>query len=331
MPIPDVGSDPLTWSGRIPLNHIHILLGIDENPHAQAELMAVAKEVYEVVADEFDAAGSIVANMLRNFTMNQRVMEEFENRLDRIPSAVKASQPTQNYLQAALHRYICREAPKFREAWERKNPNHNKTKRELYLASMTPKFPKRRRSASPPKGSEAGDETPAGPPAQTGFQYNRPYVFPNLDIQIIRADAPSQPLAIRLADFLLNQTNPMDISENGDWVDFGKANLGKLKQVLMDENYLFDKETIWMSPTPLDQLNPLTLNQAQAGEARLININLISVVQRLIQQNYPILRRPSPEPENSQRRRSPLARPNLTIIIRSGETTGKHLPHSPST
>ncbi|CAG8904597.1 unnamed protein product [Penicillium egyptiacum] len=57
------------------------------------------------------------------------------------------------------------------------------------------------------------------PEQQKKFDYCRPYIVPNSDVQIIQADHPDMPIAIRVSDFLTDRGNPQDICPDGDWVN----------------------------------------------------------------------------------------------------------------
>jgi hypothetical protein len=142
------------------------------------------------------------------------------------------------------------------------------------------------------------------------FDYSRPYIVPNGDIQIIRADHPDMLIAIRVGDFLTDRENPQDICHDGDWVNIANIKFERFKENLTQEAYLADGETIYIA-------------DPQGGEVRLTSLNFASTILRTIREHWPKFRNPSPDPLGQGNRRSPLLRPNMTIIIRDGNAKGK--------
>ncbi|KAJ5441120.1 hypothetical protein N7491_003526 [Penicillium cf. griseofulvum] len=91
-----------------------------------------------------------------------------------------------------------------------------------------------------------------------------------------------------------------DVSPDGDWINIANIRFELFKQNLIQEGFMV--------------VNP------QPGESRLTSFNLASTLLRTIREHWPRLRNPSPDPYSL--RRSPLPRPNLTIIIRGGNVKG---------
>ncbi|OKO90879.1 hypothetical protein PENSUB_13180 [Penicillium subrubescens] len=144
-------------------------------------------------------------------------------------------------------------------------------------------------------------------PSNAGFDYHRATVIPNADVQ----------------------ANIIDRSPEGDWINgpsISPAQFTVLQQHLHDEGVLEDGDSMWLCPMPMQELNVKKIESPQPGESRLINFNIAPVVDRIMSKHYPKLRCSSPEFLKGE---MPLARPSLTIIIRSDSgTRGNLLPTS---
>ena len=116
------------------------------------------------------------------------------------------------------------------------------------------------------------------------FDYNSPYVVPNADLQIIRANAPHQPIPIRPSDLLPDKTNPIDVSLDGDWVNLGIIRMDTFKQNLRDESLYLEGETIWPSSFSLNSLDltPMITAFLRDDEKRLVGMNLASAILQTI-------------------------------------------------
>ena len=162
------------------------------------------------------------------------------------------------------------------------------------------------------------------PPAVSQFEYSGPAVLPNADVQIIRANHPARPLVIRLSDLLQGQNNPNSRSSEGDWINGDHLDWNHFIRALTGAGYFNEGETLWWNPLPLSTIDQSQLDVPSAGESLLSELNMVSVIERAIVSHYPHLRNPSPDPEGTGNR-SPLLRPNFTMIVRSPGLDGKFL------
>ncbi|KAJ5545016.1 hypothetical protein N7461_007320 [Penicillium sp. DV-2018c] len=156
------------------------------------------------------------------------------------------------------------------------------------------------------------------------FDYDRAYVVPNCDAQIIRGNAAEMPIPIRLSDLLGDKGNPTSICPSGDWVNGADLDFELLRSNLTKEGFYTEGETIWLSPSELDTTIPASLLYWTPGEVRLTSLNFASSIKRMIDEHWPKLRHPSPDSSDCGER-SPLTRPSLTIIVRDSYTTGGEL------
>ena len=179
-----------------------------------------------------------------------------------------------------------------------------------------------RKPAQQPARERSDESVLKRPEQQTKFDYSRSYIVPNGDIQIIRADHPDMPIAIRVSDLLTDRGNPQEICPDGDWVNIANIEFEVFRENLIQEAYLTDGDTIWLDPHYLDQVDHRYITDPKPGEVRLASLNFASTILRTIREHPPKFRNPSPDPFQV-RRRSPLRRPNMTIIIRDGNAKGK--------
>lgn len=155
------------------------------------------------------------------------------------------------------------------------------------------------------------------------FEYNRATVFPDIDIQIIRAERPQMPLIIQLSDLLKDRN---DGSPDGNWINGASIGVTEFIDQLWQANYIKSHdETLWWNPSPLQNLDLSGITDTLGdGETRLTTLNFTSSLRRLIDTYYPNIRRPA---SAVQRGKCPLNRPSITIIIRSEEAECKSTVH----
>ncbi|KAJ5662788.1 hypothetical protein N7462_011714 [Penicillium macrosclerotiorum] len=157
------------------------------------------------------------------------------------------------------------------------------------------------------------------------FIYSRPSVIPDCDIQVIRAENPTQPLVFRCSDFLPNPSNPMDRSPEGDWINAASITMAQFDNFrvnMMSEGYLNEGDRLWLNPRPLDTVILDEMMAPQIGETRITGFNIKSTFERAISTHYPHIRCHSTQPNEM------LVRPSFTIIIRSANLTGDDLSAS---
>lgn len=152
------------------------------------------------------------------------------------------------------------------------------------------------------------------------FDFNRPSVFPNADIDIIRADDPYRPLSIRLNDLLKDRTDTRCQSLHGSWIDVSWLNMEIFQELLMRKD-LFRQgaDHIWWKSSAFKDLNFLKLHTPQGDESRLTELNMITVIKRSFDTYYNHGLGIIVADED----RLGLPRPSFTVIIRNANTEGK--------
>ncbi|OQE09804.1 hypothetical protein PENVUL_c005G05853 [Penicillium vulpinum] len=301
------------WPHNFDKYYVFKRLDIIESPMEQQALRTLAQEIYAIVVADAIKQGRNSHNLFRSSSSRNQIQYEWRKRMPRIPVLIRNHVTDTELLSAALYKYLnCIQDELGEEYLAQQNP-----------AAVGQKIVK---VANPAAGIAAGAaEVVAGAPAlsltpqQLGarrlaarqleqeqerpsrFDYRRPYIVPNGDIQIIRADYPNMPIAIRVSDFLTNRGDPTDVCPDGDWVNIANIKFDLFRSNLNKEGYLADGDT--------------------AGEVRLTSFNVASTLLRTIREHWPRLRNPSPDPFEGSNR-SPLPRPNLTIIIRGANVTG---------
>jgi hypothetical protein len=315
-------------------------LGIKDDNPAKHALRAISQEVYDVVATEFGQKGNSLGHLFRSSAFRDRLTQAFDDRMDRVPTAVKENIPNQSELEIALIKYCQADAPMFKIRWDDQPKNEQGRPIPPPIIVAPPL-----QSLHQPQSAATKQTKAIAPPGAIGpqieerylqrnltrtetFVYDRAHVVPNAGLQIIRANAPHQPIAVRLSDLLEDKTNPLDVSSDGDWVNASNIKMSTFKKNLVHDELYLEGETIWLSPFSLDSmdLTLMALAFPRDGEKRLVGMNLASVILRMIRENWPMLRKPSPELEGTGGS-SPLHRLNMTIIIRGSGALGK-LPTS---
>lgn len=159
------------------------------------------------------------------------------------------------------------------------------------------------------------------------FDYNKPSVYPNADLEVIRVENPRRPISIRLNDLLPDPNNPEHQSDDGDWIDISKLDLNVFEQHLEEEG-LFKpgEDEIWCSPCALKDINISMINIPQSDESRLTNLTKFTAVKGAIERYYSGLGTMNSTTDSGV---AELPRPSFTIIIRKADTDGELLIHSP--
>lgn len=290
------------WPQRYDQIYCYERLGISESTEDQQVVLGLIQEVYDIVAADAYANYRSLMNLFKSNYARNTIMSEIRNRIPRLPATVISYVADTEILVGMLYKYII-----------------------CIRDDLEVDFERRRNEAPVEPTEEQSEESALKRPEQPmKFDYSRPYIVPNGDIHIIRAEHPDMPIAIRVSDLLTNRENPQDISHDGDWVNIAYIEFERLKENLVQEAYLADGETIWLAHYSLDQIDRRNIANPQTGEVRLTSLNFTSTILRTIREHWPKLRNPSPEPFQGQgNRRSPLPRPNMTIIIRDGNVKGK--------
>ncbi|KGO78472.1 hypothetical protein PITC_069350 [Penicillium italicum] len=287
-------------------------LAISDRPNDQQALHVLAQEVFDVVALEASSNGKAITHLFRSSYSRNKVISEWRSRLHRVPAAVRNHVTNAELLAGALYKYLNCIQHELIEDFERRQNQLT----QLQLAQKTVQQPTQQPTQQPAQQQSARKTQ-----QQKTFDYTQPYAVPNGDIQIIRADHPEMPIAIRMADFLTDRGNPQDVCPEGDWINIANIRFEQFRENLVQDGFLTDGDTIWLNHLSLDQIDPALIANPQAGEVRLASFNLASSLLRTIRAHWPKLRNPSPDPLVGDRR-SPLPRPNMTIIIRSGPVKG---------
>ncbi|KAJ5202785.1 hypothetical protein N7449_004864 [Penicillium cf. viridicatum] len=304
------------WPHSYDDRYVYRRLGIEDRPDDRQVLHDLAQEVFDIVAVEALNDGRAINNIFRSSYSRTKIQFEWRKRLPRLPAAVRNHVTDVVILTGALYKYVNCIQDELKKEFER----------QLNEASAA-----KAAAAAVAAGGQAEGPSTAQQPSERSvqkqpeqpkkFDYCRPYIVPNGDVQIIRADHPDMPIAIRVGDFLTDRGNPQDICPDGDWINIANIKFEVFRENLIQEGYLVDGDTIWLHHLSLDQIDPAFIANPQAGEVRLASFNLASTLLRTIREHWPKLRNPSPDPFRGNRR-SPLPRPNMTIIIRTGNTKG---------
>ncbi|KAJ5505963.1 hypothetical protein N7453_004920 [Penicillium expansum] len=315
------------WPHTFDNKYVFKRLGIAERPDDQQAVQDLAQEVFDVAAIEADKDGRPVDRLFRSINSRNKILYEWRRRLPRLPAAVSNHVTDSELLTGALYKYLnCVQDDLVKDFDRRQNQPS-----QPQLAYKTVQKPAQQKKAQQetPETTKHAEEPERSvqnqPEQQKTFDYTRPYIVPNGDVQIIRADHPDMPIAIRMSDFLNDQENPQNICPNGDWVNIANIRFEMFRENLAQEGFLQGGDTIWLHHLSLDQINTALIANPQAGEVRLASFNLASTILRTIREHWPRLRNPSPDPFVGDKR-SPLPRPNMTIIIRSKVVRGGALP-----
>ncbi|KAJ5779288.1 hypothetical protein N7457_007008 [Penicillium paradoxum] len=315
---------PKIWPHAFDAAYVYKRLNVPQDPTHQQILRDLAQEVYDEVGDQAAAMGRTTDNLFKSSRSRDNIHLEWHKRLDRVPTAVTTHIRDKKALVSALYRLTTALGEDLEVAYEARGDTKQPSTRETPTSQIRPS----------PSTQEQGNIQEQGQPRglaqrlqleqglrQSAFDYNRPNVLPNVDIQIIRAERPDMPIAIRLSDLLRDKSDPLNVSSNGDWINISNIEFEFFKQNLVAEGYFNENETIWLSYLSLDQLDPQLLPRPHTGESRLTALNFTSTILRTIHGYWVNLKCPSPDPLG-QRSDSPLVRPNMTIIIRSSNMSG---------
>ncbi|KAF9250288.1 hypothetical protein LCP9604111_3804 [Penicillium roqueforti] len=352
------------WPHNFDDKYVFKRLDILYSPTDQQLLHDLAQEVYDIVALDALNNGRVLVNVFRSSASRDKMLIEWRKRLPRLPAATLAHVTDHTLLCGALYKYLnCIQDELQTEFDRRQNPLAEQTGGEKTAAQPVQRGVSKSvqhsievseqqveeqlegelahqlaQQSSPQPEQPPAEQQPQqparsaqrNPDRQNKFDYGRPYIVPNGDVQIIRADHPDMPLAMRVSDFLTDKVNPQDTCPDGDWINIANIQFELFKQNLTREGYLRDRETIWLSHLSLDQIDPANVANPQIGEVRMAALNFASTIVRTIREYWPRLRNPSPDPFRGDRR-SPLPRPNMTIIIRTGVIKGGALtPKQPA-
>ncbi|CAI7591086.1 unnamed protein product [Penicillium crustosum] len=321
------------WPHSFDERYIYRRFDIEDSPDDHQVLHGLAQEVFDIVAVEALDDGRAINNIFRSSYSRTRIQFEWRKRIPRLPAAVRNHVTDVDILTGALYKYLNCIQDDLQKEFERQLKEERAAKAAAQAAggTMVPGKTVGGKAAggkTATGGQAAGGQAAGGQAAEPStakqpsersvqkqpeqpkkFDYCRPYIVPNGDVQIIRADHPDMPIAIR------------DVCPDGDWINIANIKFDVFRANLVQEGYLVAGDTIWLHHLSLDQINPALIANPQAGEVRLASFNLASTLLRTIREHWPKLRNPSPDPYRGTRR-SPLPRPNMTIIIRSGNITG---------
>lgn len=177
-----------------------------------------------------------------------------------------------------------------------------------------------------PAGSPE-EEREHSPDKTEEFDFNRPSVVPNADVDIIRADDPYRPLSIRLNDLLKDRTDPRCQSLDGDWCDISHLHIKVFQKRLMNEGlFRLGADHIWWHSSALKDIDLIKVHSPQGDESRLTDLSMITVIKRSIDAYYnPGLGIITMADED----RLGLPRPSFTVIIRNANTEGKIVTYLP--
>ncbi|KAJ5823139.1 hypothetical protein N7447_005479 [Penicillium robsamsonii] len=308
------------WPHTFDQTYVFKRLGIARSTEDQEAVREVAQVVYDAVATEALRKGVIIGNVFRSSSSRNQILFEWRKRILRLPLAVRNHVTDIDLLSGALYKYLTTihddlqldfEASQRQEDQARNTAGQAGGQQTGQQAGQAPVQAPARRLTQNPANSEEPQK----------FEYHRPFIVPNGDIQIIRADYPDMPIAIRVSDLLTDKGNPLDICPDGDWINISNIQFELLRDNLTQEGYWVNGDTVWLSHLTLEEIDPTLIDNPHPGESRLTSFNLASTLLRTIREHWPKLRNPSPEPYKNSRR-SPLPRPNLTIIIRNGVPKG---------
>ncbi|OQE13013.1 hypothetical protein PENFLA_c057G10760 [Penicillium flavigenum] len=320
--MPTIQPKPLkSWPHNYDYRYCYDRLGISERPEDQQVILNLAQEVYDIVAAQAYSNGRALIHLFRSSYSRENWIE-LRKRIPMLPAIVRNHVTDTDLLAGSLYKYITCIQDDLQADFERRQNERPEEPTEGQETTQQPaQQPKQ--PAQRPAQRQSEKSALKRPEQQTKFDYSRPYIVPNGDIQIIRADHPDMPIAIRVSDFLTDRENPQDICHDGDWVNIANIKFERFKENLIQEAYLADGETIWLDHYSLNQIDHRYIADPQAGEVRLTSLNFASTILRSIREHWPKFRNPSPDPFQGQgNRRSPLPRPNMTIIIRDGNAKG---------
>ncbi|KAJ5700073.1 hypothetical protein N7536_003086 [Penicillium majusculum] len=327
------------WPHSFDERYIYRRFNIEDRPDDHKVLHDLAQEVFDIVAVEALNDGRAITNIFRSSYSRTKIQFEWRKRIPRLPAAVRNHVTDADLLTGALYKYLNCIQDELQKEFERQLTEERAAKAAAQAAGakmVGGNIVGGKTAGGQAAGGQAAGGQAAGPstaqqpsarsvqkqPEQPKkFDYCRPYIVPNGDVQIIRADHPDMPIAIRVGDFLTDRGNPQDVCPDGDWINIANIKFEVFRENLIQEGYLVPGDTIWLHHLSLDQIDPALIANPQAGEVRLASFNLASTLLRTIREHWPKLRNPSPDPYRGTRR-SPLPRPNMTIIIRTGNTTG---------
>lgn len=318
------------WPHNFDKKYVFKRLGIPDSPDDQQVLHDLGQEIFDIVAVDALNDGRAIANLFRSSSSRNQILFEWRKRLPRIPAAVRNHVTDVELLSGALYKFLnCVLDELYTDFQNRQNQPAGQVEGQAE-GSKTAQQPAQQpaqqqtaqKSAQQPAQQQSEKSAQKQPEQPKKFNYHRPYIVPNVDVQIIRADHPDMPIAIRVSDFLTDRGNLQDVCPDGDWINIANIQFELFRQNLIQEGYLADGDTIWLNHFSLDQINPAFIANPQAGEVRLTSFNLASTLLRTIREHWPKLRNPSPDPYGAEKR-SPLPRPNMTIIIRGGKVKGK--------
>lgn len=311
------------WPHSYDDRYVYRRLGIEDRPDDRQVLHDLAQEVFDIVAVEALNDGRAINNIFRSSYSRTKIQFEWRKRLPRLPAAVRNHVTDVVILTGALYKYVNCIQDELKKEFERQLNEASAAKAAAAALAAGGQASGPSTAQQPAQAQQPSERSVQKQPEQLKkFDYCRPYIVPNGDVQIIRADHPDMPIAIRVGDFLTDRGNPQDICPDGDWINIANIKFEVFRENLIQEGYLVDGDTIWLHHLSLDQIDPAFIANPQAGEVRLASFNLASTLLRTIREHWPKLRNPSPDPFRGNRR-SPLPRPNMTIIIRTGNTKGK--------
>jgi hypothetical protein len=323
------------WPHNYDYRYCYDRLAISGRPEDQQVVLGLAQEVYDIAATDAYSNGRALINLFRSSYSRDKIGFEWRKRIPMLPEIIRNHITDTDLLVGSLYKYIACIQDDLQADFERRQNEPREEPTEGQETTQQPaqqqpegsvQRPARgpsRRPAQQPAQQQSEESALKRPEQQMKFDYSRPYIVPNGDIQIIRADHPDMPIAIRVSDFLTDRENPQDICHDGDWVNIANIKFERFKENLIQEAYLADGETIWLDHYSLDQIDHRYIADPQGGEVRLTSLNFASTILRTIREHWPKFRNPSPDPLGQGNRRSPLPRPNMTIIIRDGNAKGK--------
>jgi hypothetical protein len=324
------------WPHMFNPRYVFRCLGIADRVDDQRALRNLAQLVYNIIADEARRRGIAPGNFFRSSAVRKIILEEWRERLPTLPPAVRNHVIDDDLLCGALYKYINNLQDELLSVYRAQQPETQQPANQRAKASVQAQGQQtqgQKIAKQPTQPTQPAQPARNPPPmlanpgeSQQIFQYHRPFIVPNGDVQIIQANYPEMPIAIRLSDFLTDKGNPYDVCPDGDWINIANIRFELFKRNLIQEGYMADGDTVWLHHLSLDQIDHTLLANPQAGESRLTGLNLASTLLRTIREHWPRLRNPSPDPYRLSR--SPLPRPNLTIIIRGGNVKGN--PSFPS-
>ncbi|KAJ6189234.1 hypothetical protein N7519_004142 [Penicillium mononematosum] len=288
--MPTIQLKPLKdWPRNYDSGYCYDRLGISGRPEDQQVTLDLAQEIYDIAAAEACSSGRALIHLFMSSYSRDQIGSELRKRIPTLPAIIRNHITDTDLLVGSLYKYIACIQDDLQADFERRQNQLPEGPTERQETTQQP-AQQRKESARQPAQEQSEESALKRPEQQMEFDYSRPCIVPNGDIQIVRADRPDMPIAIR--------ENPQDISHDGDWVNIANIKFERFKENLIQEAYL-------------------------AGEIRLTSLNFASTILRTIREHWSKFRNPSPEPFQGQgNRRSPLPRPNMTIVIRDGNAKG---------